>query len=405
VKSVRTAEHAPRQPIRVVSRKKSGLDLSMQDEVRTPDHEAVVRDLRLLRERGLGAIRRISLPALHQAALACGLATVDDQGPAAIENLLRKAVKHLDGGDYEESASYTFGLISGTKLAPSSERRRQAAKVFSVIPDTFRKTYERTLIDEVAEGVLALCHEQAMRITHLKMERRHPADSRLAVAWVERFEAYYRLWTPIYAVGADLQAAIQMYREEPADHLPWDPDSTEPFDPVKEAQGYGRSALYWYANYQLELRRFIRQRGGLWLFSDAQIESDIRDAVYRVGWHNPINEEDDSWLRRKLADSRHEEAEHFYRALEGSVEGERIHATWQRFVKEGHAAVGTGTAQTDPLHSTVQACDDYCEWVDADWLKIADWYAPGLTPPRGVNPGSMYMEAARDPTAGKADLG
>ncbi|MDV7102072.1 hypothetical protein R4227_18600 [Gordonia amicalis] len=362
----------------------------MQDEVRTPDHEAVVRDLRLLRERGLGAIRRINLPALHQAALACGLATVDDQGPAAIENLLRRAVKHLDGGDYEESASYTFGLISGTKLAPSSERRRQAAKVFSVIPDTFRKTYEKTLIDEVAEGVLALCHEQAMRVTHLRMERRHPADSRLAVAWVERFEAYYRLWTPIYALGADLKAALQMYSEEPADHLPWDPDSQESFDPVKEAQGYARSALYWYANYHLELKRFMRERGGLWLFSDAQVESDIRDAVYRVGWHNPINEEDDSWLRRKLADSRHEEAQQFYRSLEASQDGERIHATWQEFVLKGYQQSESAEEGENQLLNAIRACDFYCEWVDRDWLKIADWYSPGSPPPRGISADQLF---------------
>ncbi|WP_435084274.1 hypothetical protein [Gordonia hongkongensis] len=362
----------------------------MQGRVRAPDHEAVVGDLKLLRERGLGSIRRIRLPALHRATLVSGLATADDQGPSAVESLLRKAVKHLDGGDYEESASYTFGLIAGTKLAPSSERRRQAARVFSVSPDTFRKTYEKTLIDEVAEGVLALCHEQSMRITHLQMEQRHPADSRLAVAWVERFEAYYRLWTPIYALGADLKAALDTYKLEPADHLPWDPDSEEPFDPVNEAQGYARSALYWYAAYQLELKRFMRERGGLWLFSDTQIESDIRDAVYRVGWHNPVNEEDDSWLRRKLADSRHEEAEHLYRALEGSTDGERIHATWQKFVLDGSEQAAAGETEKNQVVSTVTACDEYCEWVDADWLKIADWYALAGGSPRGISACDLY---------------
>lgn len=370
----------------------SGFNLSMQDEVRAPDHESVVRDLRLLRERGLGAIRRISLPARHQATLASGFATADDQGPAAVESLLRKAVKHLDGGDYEESASSTFGLISGTKLAPSSERRRQAAKVFNVVPDTFRKTHEKTTIDEVAEGVLALCHDQAMRVTHLKMEQRHPADSRLAVAWVERFEAYYRIWSPIYALGADLKAAIYTYGEEPAEHLPWDPESAEPFDPVKEARGYARSALYWYATYQLELKRFTREHGGLWLFSDAQIESDIRDAVYRVGWHNPINEEDDSWLRRKLADSRHEEAEHFYRALERSVEGERIHAKWQKFLNDGCHQTNANAIARKQVLETISATEDYCTWVDNEWTKIADWYAPGVQAPRGVDSRRLYEQ-------------
>lgn len=328
--------------------------------------------------------------------LAAGISDADDHEPAAIEELLRKAVAHLGGGDFQESAEYTFGLIAGYKVSRSTERRRQAAKVMNVAPDTFRKDGELQVVEQVAEGVLALCRDQTMRVAHLQMERRHPADTRLAVAWVERFEAYYRLWTPIYALGSDLKVALRTYREEPSDHLPWDPHSEVPFDPVKEAQGYARSALYWYANYKLELKRFMKERGGLWLFSNVEIESEIRDAVFRVGWHNPINEEDDSWLRRKLADSRHEEAEHFYRALEGSSDGERIHATWQKFVLEGFERAVTGEVTHNPAVRTIKACECYCDSVDQDWLKIADWYAPGSLAPRGLGGDELMIELRRE---------
>lgn len=95
------------------------------------------------------------------------------------------------------------------------------------------------------------------------MEQRHPADSRLAVQWVERFEAYYRIWTPAYALGANLEAAIKTRRDEPADHLPWDPNSAEPYDPEDQADGYGRYALYAYAQFQLEVKKFMTRHGGL----------------------------------------------------------------------------------------------------------------------------------------------
>ena len=94
----------------------------MQGELRTPDHEAVLRHMRLLGERDLGAIRRMSLPTSHQATIASGLVTIDDHGPPVAETLHRKAVKHLDGGNREEAASYTFGLVSGSRLASDEGR-------------------------------------------------------------------------------------------------------------------------------------------------------------------------------------------------------------------------------------------------------------------------------------------
>lgn len=362
----------------------------MTAEIRDLEHSDIAEELKVLRERGLGATRRLSLPNLHEATIRSGIGASEKLNPAAIEELVRKAVPHLGGGPHQEAAEYTFGLIAGTKLAPSTERRRQASKLLHVEPETFRRRHEKEIIDEVAEGVLALCHNQEMRIAHLQMEQRHPADTRLAVAWVERFEAYYRIWTPVYALKADLEAALATYKKEPSDHLQWDPNSVEAFDPVKEAQGYARSALYWYARFLLAEKRFIDERGGLWLFSDAEVEVVVSDSVYRIGWHNPINEENDSWLRRKLADSRYQEAEHFYRSLQGSSMGEHIHSLWQQFVLDGHESEINGDVSASQVHSTTAACDQYRRSVDDDWMRIADWYAPGSTPPRGVDGADLY---------------
>ncbi|OKH75835.1 hypothetical protein EB72_08465 [Mycobacterium sp. SWH-M1] len=365
----------------------------MPEVVRVPTHDEVVRELAKVREKSFGGLRRLRLPALHEAATAAGLTTTSVQPePAAIEDLIRKAVDRFGGGPYQEAAQYTFGLIGGTKLEPAVERRRQAAAAMNVVPETFRKGHEKVVIEQTAEGVLALAREAEMRRANVDMQKRHPADSRLAVAWVERFEAYFRIWTPVYALAADLEAALEHYRAEPADDLPWDPNSDQPYDPLLEAWGYARSALYRYAQFLLEIKRFISRHGGMWLFSDAKRETEISDMVYRVGWHNPINEENDSWLRRALATSQLEEAHTFYGQLKSSSQGEMIHGIWQKFVRDGHEAEIAGDTAASQVHSTIAACNEYVKALDEEWLLIADWYAPGSTKPIGVIAATLYAD-------------
>jgi hypothetical protein len=212
------------------------------------------------------------------------------------------------------------------------------------------------------------------------------------VQWVERFEAYYRIWTPVYALGANLAAAIATRREEPADHPPWDPDSSEPYDPEDQADGYGRYALYAYAQFRLELKRFMTRHGGLWLLSDVDVEQQVADAVYRIGWHNPLNEDDDSWLRRFLADSRHEEPQHFAQMLKATSIGSQTLLEWQQYVASCDCADVEQGQEGCQVHATIQACHDYCDLIDADWLKIADWYRPGSMPRRGVTGAMLYEQ-------------
>ena len=364
----------------------------MVGKSRVPSFDEVMSDLKKVREQSVGRLRRLDLPALRTATQFTDLAD-DDVEPAAIVELLRKAVDTLGGGSLQEAAEYSLGLVDGTALWSSKMRRDKAADRYGIVAETFRKKPEHELLEQVAEGVLAQCHDARLRRTRLDMENhRHPADSRLAVQWVERFEAYYRIWTPVYALAADLEAALITYTHEPSDHYPWDPTSTEPYVPEMHAQAYARSALYHYANYQLELKRFMSKHGGLWLLSDADTEKEVADAIYRVGWHNPLNEDDDSFLRRHLADSRHEEAEHFTQILHSFPIGERIHDEWQAFVIEGLGKDSDEQKTGSQVHLTIQACKEYCDQIDADWLKIADWYRPGSEPARGATTGRTLYE-------------
>lgn len=89
------------------------------------------------------------------------------------------------------------------------------------------------------------------------------------------------------------------------------------------------NALCHVTAYRLELRHFQRRHGGLWILYDAEVEQQVADAIYRIGWHNDTLEEDDAWLRRHLGDARHELDDHFVHLLASTTTGTIIHRKWQ----------------------------------------------------------------------------
>jgi hypothetical protein len=148
-----------------------------------PEHEALRRELLLVREKGLPELRRLHLPALHQAAAAAGLTTTARQPqPAAIEQLIRMAVDRFGGGRHQRAARCTFGLVGGTRFEPPTERRKQAAKSCGVGTEAFRKSHEKTILEQTAESILALVREHAMHRADGKNEQRRPSGGRSAVA-------------------------------------------------------------------------------------------------------------------------------------------------------------------------------------------------------------------------------
>lgn len=367
--------------------------MDMVDTTRIPSFDELFRDVQAVREAGAGRIRGKHLPALRQACTLIDLADEDSIEPAPIHHLLRSAVDQLGGGSLQETAEYSLGLTQGTALWSSRKRREKAAEAYELTADTFRKKPEKEVLSQVVEAILSICHEGRFRRARVDMENlRHPADSRLAVQWVERFEAYYRIWTPVYALQADIEAAIETYSEEPSDHLPWDPHGEQAYDPMHQALGYGRAALHDYARYHLELKKFLSLHGGMWIFSDGDTERAVIDAIYRIGWHNNLNSEDDSFLRRHLADARHEESDHFWHVIKSFSEGIKIHNQWQEMIREGVGLSTEAEKNSSQAWLTIKACNDYCDLIEADWLKIADWYRPGSKPSRGITGKALYEE-------------
>lgn len=364
----------------------------MADDSRAPTFDAVVSDLEQLREGGIGRARSMRLPALTTVATLCAFTEGGDITPG-IRLLLKEAVDTLGGGALQDAAEYSLGLYPGTALWKNVDRRRSAAEAFGVASETFRKGYEKDLVAQIAEAIMTISQEARLRQSRLEIqERRHPADSRLAVQWVERFEAYYRIWTPVYALGADLEAAIDTYREGPSEHPPWASDSDEPYDYIKQAQGYGHSALFRLAEYWLEVKRFKSRYGGLWLFSDDQVEQDVADAIYGIGWHNDLSDRDESFLRRHLADARHEEPAAFWDIIQAFPQAVKINERWQRMIHDGVGYETEEQQNGSQVWLTIRACEDYCRLVDDDWKRVADWYRPTANPKRpGVDGATLYQ--------------
>ncbi|MFD0683763.1 hypothetical protein [Actinomadura fibrosa] len=124
-------------------------------------YDALVAELRRLRESGLIGLRRTPVKALALAAARAGLCRPGTSVPAAVEALVRAAVERLDGGRLGTAAEYAFGLVPGTRDWPAQDRRRKGAAAYGVSCDRFRKHYERIIVQETAEAILGLCDAAA----------------------------------------------------------------------------------------------------------------------------------------------------------------------------------------------------------------------------------------------------
>lgn len=78
-----------------------------------------------------------------------------------------------------EAAKFTFGLTPDTSGAPAHDRRRMAAEVYDLSSERFRRVQERVVIEQTAEAILKLCHEQ----------RQHDARAKLGHQYVPDFES------------------------------------------------------------------------------------------------------------------------------------------------------------------------------------------------------------------------
>lgn len=125
-----------------------------------PTHEALVRDLKIVRSKGLTKLRGVSLPTLEACAGLLGEAQ-GDSSPAAIERVLRRGIEALGGGPYGEAAEALFGLAEGKRGLGPRERQEAAGDALGKSASTLRTRHQANIVSVIADRLLDLLHEAA----------------------------------------------------------------------------------------------------------------------------------------------------------------------------------------------------------------------------------------------------
>lgn len=381
--------------------------------VEAPGYDAVVAELKLIRRQGIAELRQLELPALAQAVRAAGRIQFAGEQVSApmIEELLRAALASMDGSQAASLLSLAMGLIPDYRGVKTSVLRELAAAESGVSVSQFRNAREPMLIGMLAEEILKTVHRHHLRLTALGMERRTAVTTRLAFDWLGRFEAMYRVWTPVSAIGGNLAAFRSTMLEDPAVwHQEPDEDGWE-YSNRTQAIGHMRAALASYAEFQVERQRYIIEHGGLWLLSDAQAEQELADAVHRISWHSASNERDDSYLRIAFGDQSGGEEHNFFELLpqdqilrdtftEWLEWGDACQCQWAIGEMRGIEPFATQRHHNEIddkcwMHAVITACGDFMTLLDDDWRRIADWYRLPADRRPGVQGETLYEEWGR----------
>lgn len=356
------------------------------------DPAPLKHELIAVRDVGLRKLDEVAIPGLLEAAR---LVTLDRASPDAvvIETLIRRAVHRLGGGTYGDAASALFGLAGGLRGSNSKLRREAAGRVLDRSFETFRKNYESPLLDDIVRQVGILVSEQHTRDAREQSQGSASRDtSNLPQLWHERFAAYHRIWTPINGLAADLTA----YRATLLEHeRSWDrrfgtEGKGDPgYSQEDQAEGYALFALYHYAMFSWELRRFSNLHGGQWLLSDLEAEQAVADAVHTIWKASPWNERDDSYLRSLLDQTPEQEMHGFITALRSEEIGRVTEQEWYEWCGQCQCSCPSDLKPASffpsrgdddsikaecPVHQLVAACCVYLSLIEEDWKRLADWY-------------------------------
>jgi len=273
-----------------------------------------------------------------------------------------------------------LALAPGTRGSLLKRRRAIAAAQLPVNAEHFRKELEPPLIQAVADEIYAIDSAWRLRQSHRNAGERRPVDTRIGVNWLERHQAYRRIWTPIAALRDDLIVLLELLRSE-AD---W-PDVADRV----------MNQLWRYTQFLRELDRFVDGMGGLWILADVESEVAAADAIRRIGWHVPFGEADSSWLRLALTETPGEELDPFIDQVVGVQRGKEMMAVWLDWAK----ACGCDLDAPDPerceVHRWKGACDEFIRLIDEDWYRIADYYRTSASDIHGVDIRELWRHFGR----------
>lgn len=119
-------------------------------------HTLLCADLRQIRLHGVSKARTVSPRHLLDAAEVLGHRVLDLPIDLAVEALLHQAIGCLGESPEANAAALTFGLRPGMKMTKAADRRKAAARAQGVSVETFRKSYEPALIEQLATEIAGM---------------------------------------------------------------------------------------------------------------------------------------------------------------------------------------------------------------------------------------------------------
>jgi hypothetical protein len=295
---------------------------------------------------------------------------------AAAQGVVREAANRVDG-EASGLASTLLALAQGTRGSLLKDRRTKAAQQIPVNVDHFRKERETPLIEAVADELYAADSAWRLRHHHRTEAERSPTATRVGIDWLERHQAYRRIWTPVSALHDDLIVLLDFIRK--------DADWPDIVDRVM-------NQLWRFAQFSRELERFITDYGGLWLLADIDSEVAASDAIRRIDWTPPFGETDASWLRIILAEATGEELHAFIDRMLACERGKEMMADWLEWAKSCACDPENPDPQNCTIHSWLSACNEFVRLIDEDWYRIADYYRTSETDIHGVDVRELWKQ-------------
>jgi hypothetical protein len=141
----------------------------------------------------------------------------------------------------------------------------------------------------LADALLETVDIARSRRAHEALARGDGAQAAAALFVAEQFRYYYRIFSPMGAVGSDLQAYLAFRARDPGGRLP---------DSLLDA------ALWRYAQWRRAIDEFIADLGGNWIASGPNVEADIVAQLDIAQRRLPFSDWDDSQLRIALRKAR-----------------------------------------------------------------------------------------------------
>jgi hypothetical protein len=310
-------------------------------------------------------------PIIERLPKLCSLACVRYAAAPGAHDLARRIVDVLErvdrrlpvNGGLQAGFAVLFALDPTYRLAKASTRREKAAEqLFHVgmSADTFMRRHQADALSVVADEILGFEDEFRMRATRQLLEDDDaPVFTALAVQWLTQFEHYHRIMTDMIGLYNDITVYLSRKRK--------DPD----YEPLAS---YHTSSLWYLARLQLNIDRFVDERGGIWMFSDKKIETAIIDSVYLSGWHVPFSEREQSLLKLALMlPAVGPTLVLFERSMLDVGEGREALTKWADFLDSCECDLEDPSSDCE-VHLLVRHAERYRTLVEAEWDKVAGWY-------------------------------